>query len=542
LEKRAFLALILSLAVFVGWGYFLASVQGPQSKGKETAPTVNGKKSASAVPATPTSPSADKDSASAPTAPAEATAPTVPESIISVSSGWISYGISTKGGGVKELLVQKYMGVGHPPTNLAAHENGAPNPLSLESTNPELTRILQTSVYEASATALELNSSHTEATLTLTLKHPSGVEVLREYRFHYNSYLVDLHVEIKAPAHAAENLQYTILWGPRLGGGTDSRAESFIHTGPTTFINNERVETNEDDLAEPLRQQGELEWTAFQNKYFAAALLPRKGVKAAVTKKLPGGAYVGLELETVRAETVADIQLYAGTKELQILEGLNNKLVRLIDYGWLGNKFAFLVKPMLRVLQFFYDMTHNYGWSIIILTVCVKLLFFPLTHKSFKSMRGMTKIQPYVKIIQERNKDDRNKMNEELMELYRKNKVNPLGGCLPMLLQIPVFISLYHALFFSIELRGAPFMFWIVDLSESDPYYITPILMGVSMVLQQRMSPAVGDPIQQKIMMFMPIMFTFMFLSFPSGLVIYWTVNNVLTIAQQYYIYKIAAD
>ena len=157
-------------------------------------------------------------------------------------------------------------------------------------------------------------------------------------------------------------------------------------------------------------------------------------------------------------------------------------------------------------------------------------------------MKGLQKIQPYVKVIQERNKDNRQKMNEEMIELYKKHKVNPLGGCLPMLLQIPVFISLYHALFFSIELRGAPFMLWIKDLSVQDPYYVTPVLMGVTMFLQQKMTPSVGDPVQQKIMLMLPIVFTFLFVTFPAGLVIYWTINNLLTITQQYYIYKVAKD
>ena len=249
--------------------------------------------------------------------------------------------------------------------------------------------------------------------------------------------------------------------------------------------------------------------------------------------------FVGLEYESVQSAATASHIFYAGTKELEILEEKGNHLVRMIDYGWFGNKFAFLVKPLLKVLAYFYGVTQNYGWSIIFLTIIIKLLFFPLTHKSFKSMKGMTKIQPYVKVIQERNKDDRKQMNEELLELYKKHKVNPVGGCLPMLLQIPVFIALYHALFFSIELRGAPFIGWITDLSVADPYYVTPVLMGITMFLQQRMTPSIGDPMQQKIMMFLPIVFTFLFVSFPAGLVIYWTVNNMLTISQQYYIYKV---
>jgi YidC/Oxa1 family membrane protein insertase len=157
-------------------------------------------------------------------------------------------------------------------------------------------------------------------------------------------------------------------------------------------------------------------------------------------------------------------------------------------------------------------------------------------------MKGMQKVQPYVKVIQERNKDDRQKMNEEMLELYKKHKVNPLGGCLPMLLQIPVFIALYHALFFSIELRGAPFIGWIHDLSVQDPYYVWPVIMGATMFLQQKLNPSIGDPTQQKIMMMLPIVFTFLFMSFPAGLVLYWTINNILTISQQAYIYKFAKE
>ena len=288
--------------------------------------------------------------------------------------------------------------------------------------------------------------------------------------------------------------------------------------------------------------RGDLKWVAFQNKYFGSALVPLQGSKAGIVFKEKDQVFIGLEYESVQSAATASHLFYAGTKALEILEKKGNNLVRMIDYGWFGNKFAFLVKPLLKVLAYFYGLTQNYGWSIIFLTLIIKLLFFPLTHKSFKSMKGMQKIQPYVKVIQERNKDDRQKMNEELLELYKKHKVNPVGGCLPMLLQIPVFIALYHALFFSIELRGAPFIGWITDLSVQDPYYVTPVLMGITMFLQQKMTPSVGDPMQQKIMMFLPIVFTFLFISFPAGLVIYWTVNNILTISQQYYIYKVLKD
>ncbi|HCG72392.1 MAG TPA: hypothetical protein DE038_03700, partial [Nitrospina sp.] len=403
--------------------------------------------------------------------------------------------------------------------------------LSLKSDDAEITSILQNAYYEPSTTSIVLGESNPEAVLTFTLKHESGLEVLREYIFRYNDYALEIKTRITALPLATKNLQYQIVLGPEMGGKISSQTDYIVFSGATVFVNNERIEHPLEDLTAPVYHRGDLKWVAFQNKYFGSALVPVQGTKAGVVYKEKDQVFVGLEYESVQSAATASHIFYAGTKELEILEEKGNHLVRMIDYGWFGNKFAFLVKPLLKVLAYFYGVTQNYGWSIIFLTIIIKLLFFPLTHKSFKSMKGMTKIQPYVKVIQERNKDDRKQMNEELLELYKKHKVNPVGGCLPMLLQIPVFIALYHALFFSIELRGAPFIGWITDLSVADPYYVTPVLMGITMFLQQRMTPSIGDPMQQKIMMFLPIVFTFLFVSFPAGLVIYWTVNNMLTIS-----------
>jgi YidC/Oxa1 family membrane protein insertase len=200
------------------------------------------------------------------------------------------------------------------------------------------------------------------------------------------------------------------------------------------------------------------------------------------------------------------------------------------NYGWVR-----ILRPdiwLLRPLQWLYGVTHNYGIAIIIITMIIKLLFYPLSWKSFKSMQAMQHLQPQMKRLQDMYKNDRQKLNEEMMKLYREQKVNPLGGCLPMVVQIPVFISLYQVLYASIELRHAGFIWWIKDLSAPD--YPMALLMGASMVVQQWMTPTTGDPRQAKMMLFMPIIFTFMFLNFPVGLVIYWLVNNLLTIAQQY--------
>ena len=464
------------------------------------------------------------------------------EKLINIETDRAFYTFSNKGAVLKELTVKKYKDEDGEAINLVNHENGSKYPLTILANDIAVSQILENSYYETDEESLVLDESYPNKKITMRLKHESGLEVFREFTFNYDNYMFNIETRITAHPLANQNLKYTVIWGPGLGGDIKSKTDYFTFSGPTTFINNERVETPEDEVNELFRHKGTLIWTAFQNKYFTAAMIPQDGFKNAVVLNKDDGLYVGLEFQSVQSAATAVHQMYVGTKELGLLEDAGNKLVRVIDYGWFGNKFAFLVKPILKALNYFYGMTGNYGWAIIILTCLIKLIFSPLSHKSFKSMKGMQKIQPYVKVVQERNKDDRQKMNQELLDLYKKHKVNPLGGCLPMLLQIPVFIALYHALFFSIELRGAPFMLWIQDLSVSDPYYVTPVLMGATMFLQQKMTPAIGDPIQQKIMMFLPIVFTFLFLSFPAGLVIYWTVNNLLTISQQFYIYKIAKD
>jgi len=259
--------------------------------------------------------------------------------------------------------------------------------------------------------------------------------------------------------------------------------------------------------------------------------------KAASGKLETSIASGDLQLAAGQSSTTA-YRLFFGPKDLDILKSQGAGLEQALDLGW----FSAIAKPLLYVLKFFYKYTNNYGIAIIIITVIIKLLFFPLTHKSYKSMKDMQKLQPKMAELKEKYKDDRDGMNRAMMELYRTHKVNPLGGCLPMLIQIPVFFALYKALMFSIELRHAPFMLWITDLSARDPYYVTPIIMGATMFIQQKMTPSTMDPMQAKIMLALPVVFTFMFLNFPSGLVIYWLVNNVLTIAQQMYINRITSD
>jgi YidC/Oxa1 family membrane protein insertase len=298
------------------------------------------------------------------------------------------------------------------------------------------------------------------------------------------------------------------------------------------------------DLVKEQQVYNKVDWTGYADKYFLSAVLSRENSIASVEVKKGAGSYLDTTMSSPSFNLLpgqshqVGYRLFFGPKGLDILKAQGQGLEKALDLGW----FSALAKPLLYTLKYFNKYTHNYGIAIIIITVIIKILFFPLTHKSYKSMKDMQKLQPKMAELKEKHKDDKEALNRSIMEMYRTHKVNPLGGCLPMVVQIPVFFALYKALMFSIELRHAPFMLWITDLSAKDPYYVTPIIMGATMFIQQKMTPTSMDPIQAKMMLALPVVFTFMFLNFPAGLVIYWLVNNVLTIAQQAYINSTLKD
>jgi YidC/Oxa1 family membrane protein insertase len=226
------------------------------------------------------------------------------------------------------------------------------------------------------------------------------------------------------------------------------------------------------------------------------------------------------------------VRLFLGPELTDVLKEISPGLDLTADYGWLW----FISQLLFSLLKAIHAFVGNWGWSIVLVTVLIKLAFYQLSAKSYKSMAGMRKVQPKLQALRERYGDDKAKMSQATMELYRQEKINPLGGCLPILIQIPVFIALYWVLVESVQLRQAPFIFWITDLSAADPYHVLPIIMGLTMLVQQKLNPAPPDPMQAKMMMFLPVIFTFLFLNFPAGLVLYWTVNNSLSILQQWYI------
>jgi len=280
-------------------------------------------------------------------------------------------------------------------------------------------------------------------------------------------------------------------------------------------------------------------WLAFVQHYFVSAWLPAQGVaRDYVTEKRQDGTYAGRVLlpATVApgTSTRLDAPLYVGPQEQSRLRAAAPGLDLVVDYGFL----AIIAWPLFWLLEKFHALSGNWGVAIILLTVLIKLVFFPLSAASYKSMAKMKLVTPRLTKIREMYGNDRQKMNQAMMELYRTEKINPLGGCFPILVQIPVFIALYWVLLAAIELRHAPFMLWITDLSALDPYYVLPILMATTMVLQTRMNPVPPDPVQAKVMKFMPYVFSVFFFFFPAGLVLYWLVNNVLSILQQWQIQR----
>ncbi|PTN37236.1 membrane protein insertase YidC [Desulfonatronum sp. SC1] len=370
------------------------------------------------------------------------------------------------------------------------------------------------------------------------------LELVRTFSFTGDNYLIEEHLQVRnhSPNQIGATLGFTMASEP-LSAIQDRYTPTQVMYYDIGGLEKERKDKN---LLPGIRSDTAVRWGAVQSNYFLAAVIP--GFSDPVFKaRLEDGMHrLVMETRNFFLDSQLEMQFrstyYFGPREREALSVAPGNLLEALHYGW----FDLIASPLIQVLNFFHGYVHNYGLAIILLTLVIKLIFFPLSQKSYKSMQQMKKLQPMMLKLREKHKDDRQKMNEEMMQLYKTYKVNPLGGCLPIAVQIPVFIALYQALMGAIELRHAPFIthvpftdiIWLADLSARDPYYVTPIIMGATMFLQQKLTPAPGDPMQAKIMLFLPIIFTFLFLTFPSGLVLYWLVNNVLSIAQQWWVMR----
>ncbi len=379
----------------------------------------------------------------------------------------------------------------------------------------------------------------------LTWSDSSGVKVIKTYTFRRGSFLVELNQRVEnGGASDWQGGQYRQFQRvpPKV-------ASSFFGSGVITYTGAvvstpaQRYEKiSFDDIAkQELNQTVKDGWIAMIQHYFLGAWLPNPGeTEDFYTKKVESANryIVGMRgaVRTVPAGATGDFhtRLYVGPKLPDVLEQVAPNLQLTVDYGVL----TIIAEPLFWLLKWIHAIVGNWGWAIIFLTILIKLAFYKLSETSYRSMANMRRLAPELTRLKELYGDDKQKMNQAMMDMYKREKVNPLGGCLPILVQIPVFIALYWVLVESVQLRQAPFMLWIHDLSIPDPYYVLPLIMGVTMFIQQKLSPAPPDPVQAKVMMALPIVFTFMFLWFPAGLVLYWVVNNVLSIAQQWVITK----
>ncbi len=423
---------------------------------------------------------------------------------------------------------------------------------------------LTNAIFKADYSSDDLSLDQNPQQITFTWMSPQGVVVEKVFTFYPDSYLIDLAVKIKNGSEMVltDDLVLSLI------SKAPEEIARYGFEGPCTLIDARLEKVKFDDIEEKSNLKGNLRWIAVQDRYFLKSIIPKVTSEANFHLRLRNFLKLQndrhLPIKTLEAkysvpingiqpnvETNYEFALYMGPKNVKLLKSFGFDLDKAINFGF----FDFIAKPCLWLMNFLYTYIPNYGVAIIILTILIKILFWPLGNKSYKSMNEMKKLQPLMAEIREKYKDDKKRMNEEVMNLYKTYKINPVGGCLPMVAQIPVFFALYQMLYSAIELRHAPFFGWINDLSAPDrlfdfgiaipfmqPPYGIPVLtivMGATMLIQQKLTPPAGDPAQAKMMMFMPIIFTVIFINFSSGLVLYWLINNVLGIAQQYYVTKV---
>lgn len=465
---------------------------------------------------------------------------------IHISTDTLDLVIDTNGGDIVRLALPQYYA--------KLHEKD--NPFVLLNNNDTSTYIAQSGLVgpngtdgkngrpRFSAASSDYTLEPGKDTLVVDLKYQQESAIItKRFTFHRDSYLIDLEylIENTGDTNWVGNLYGQIKrddHNPAQAVGVGM--QPFLGAAITTPETNYKKLKFDELAKEKLEVSNTGGWVAMVQHYFMSAWVPDqdKDQKYVLRKSRNANMYF-LSFTTLTSTTVAPgttgsikAQYYAGPKHIRVLEKIAPHLDLTIDYSWLW----FIAKPLFYALDFIHGLVGNWGLAIILLTCCIKLVFFYPSAMSYRSMAKMRKVQPLMNELKERYGDDRQRMSAELMKLYKKEKVNPLGGCLPILLQMPVFIALYWMIMESVELRHAPFFLWIHDLSVRDPYFVLPLIMGVTMWIQQKLNPTPADPMQAKVMQLMPFFFTALFMMFPAGLVLYWVVNNTLSITQQYII------
>ncbi|MDH5637051.1 MAG: membrane protein insertase YidC [Nitrospinota bacterium] len=409
--------------------------------------------------------------------------------------------------------------------------------LGLKFPKEEFSRIINTRIFSHNAVSnnIDIRDAGRPTKLTFELSDSSGVTIRKTFVFSPGEYEFDFSVEVTSAPQWGE-FKYSLVWFGLNDDEPITMQYLSYHRAMLKIGNQFRMDDPDEDKR--VREyMGDIVWAAFTHKYYAVIGMPQGSSESLVRTNYIDGYNTTLEWE-YSTDSTHSIRFFLGPKRHEILREYADDQKVIIDYGW----FNVIAQPLFWLLDKFHSVLGNWGWAIVMLTVLTKVVLFPVSQKGFRSMKKLQKYQPQMKKLQELYKDDKDKLNRELMAFYKENKVNPVGGCLPMVLQIPIFFALYKVLYESIELKGVPWILWITDLTAQDPYYVTPVIMGGTMFLQQWMTPSTGDPTQRQIMLIMPVVFTFMFLSFPSGLILYWMVNNILSIIQQWIINRESFD
>jgi YidC/Oxa1 family membrane protein insertase len=540
MDKRVVVFLVLSLGIILGFDLFLKqmgwfpepppaediAVTGPSSPAQESVPPARTEGQGGTSPGSSVSAQSSQKSSGPSSAPVQS----ILEQTVTVETDLVRVGLSNRGGVIQSLELKRYH-TSPPnvkPVQLVYQGGKFKSPLSITVANADIDKTIRESLYRIEKDFTVLDAGHPVGHVTMQFQDPvTHLGVEKRLTFHHDSYVVDVSVStegVNEPYEVGLGTNFGIVeWGDGFIGliGSASRVDDKI---------------DKDTPEKELELKGAVQWVALQDKYFLSVLMPKQGEAVLVKTEAPKIVSAGVRIPASVASS-AVLQLYAGPKEYDTLRSLNVGLEDMIDFGWFiygsWTIVKSVAKPIFYVLRFIHEYVPNYGLDIILLTVGIKLLFVPLQYKSYKSMKMMKAIQPKIAAVQEKHKGDRDRLNKELMKLYREQKVNPLGSILPMFLQMPVFVALFNVLYMSIDLRQAPFMLWVTDLSIEDPFYVLPIIMGATMFIQQKITPNTMDPTQAKIMLILPVGMTFLFINFPAGLVLYWMTNNILTITQQ---------
>lgn len=545
-QWRLILAIVLSIVVFLVWEIFFATHPEPPPPATDK-PAETQRFSEERKASEPSRSQAVSDPGRS--------IPDQSFQSVTIESSLYTARISEKGAALTSFVLRQYKEEVDPDSPLkqllpAGHQNGTALVHMAGSDPQQWFGAPFTTDYAADT----LRVTDREKTLSFFWESPEGLVVEKRYTFVPDSYKVRLRVFIKnlSDQPIEDSMVLTMQHA------VPEERSTFSFEGPFAYVNGELEEIDIEDIPDESSFSGQIEWAGYSDRYFMTAVIPESSGEARLhMDRNPEADTVAVNysypsrLVPANMQDAFEVSLYMGPKRMSVLRQYDNNLDEAVNFGF----FDVIAKPCLWLMNYLHDhVIANYGVAIILLTILFKIIFWPLGSKSYRSMAEMKKLQPLMADIRKKYKDDKKKMNEEVMRLYKTYKVNPMSGCLPMLVQIPVFIAFYRMLYEAIELRHAPFMLWINDLSAPDrlfqfditvplmiPPYGIPVLtliMGATMFLQQKLSPPPGDPSQAKFMMMLPVVFTFIFINFPSGLVLYWLVNNVISIAQQYYITK----